>query len=76
MVEGILILRQTSTNGCLVRLLKLFHVKVVDFVVEFEKQDIRVNVGCAVVCDCHKIQQVINYHFVINATQWDVQDKT
>jgi len=51
------------------------HVKVVDFVVEFEKQDVHVHVGCVVVCDCHKPQQVINHDLVINATQWDVQDK-
>ena len=75
MVEGTLILRQTSTNGCLVWLFKFIHMKVVDFVVEFEKQDIQVHVGCAVVCDGHKLQQVINYHLAINATQWDVQDK-
>jgi len=30
MVEGILILRWISINGCLVWLLKFFHVKVVD----------------------------------------------
>jgi hypothetical protein len=46
-----------------------------DFVVEFEKQDVCMRVGCAVVCDCHKLQQVINYHLAINATQRDVQDK-
>jgi len=75
MVEGTLIHRQSSTNGGLVWLLKFFHVKLVDFVVEFEKQDICVHVGCAVVCDCHKLQQVINYHLGINTTQWDVQNK-
>jgi len=75
MVEGTLIPRQSSTKGCLVWLLKFFHVKVVDFVVEFEKQDVHMHVGCAVVCDCHKLQQVNNYHMVINATQWDVHDK-
>jgi len=53
-----------------------FHVKVVDFVVEFEKQeDVHVHVGCVVVCYYHKLQQVINHHLVNNATQWDVQDK-
>ena len=56
-------------------LLKFLHAKVVDFVVEFEKQDVSVRVGCDVVCDCHKPQQVIKYHLVINAAQWDVQDK-
>jgi len=31
MVEGILILRQSSINGSLVWLLKFFHMKLVDF---------------------------------------------
>ena len=76
MVEGtLIILRQSSTNGCLVWLLKFFHVKVVAFVMEFEKQDVHVHVGCAVVCDCHKLKQVINYHLVTDATQWDVKLK-
>jgi hypothetical protein len=26
--------------------IEVFHVKVVDFVVEFEKQDVRMRVGC------------------------------
>ena len=63
MVEGTLILKLTSTNsttGCLVWLLKFFHVKVVDFVMELENQDVHVHVGCALVCDCHKLRQVIN----------------
>jgi len=73
MVKGTLILRQSSTNGCLVWLLKFFHVKLVAFVMEFEKQDVHVHVGCAVVCDCHKLKQVINYHLVSDAKQWDGQ---
>ena len=56
-------------------LLNFFHVKVVAFVMEFEKHDVHVHVGSAVVCDCHKLQQVINYHLVIDSTQWDVQAK-
>jgi len=39
MVEGTLILRQSSTNGFLVWSLKFFHVKVVDFIVEYEQKD-------------------------------------
>ena len=39
MVAGNLILRQSSTNGYLVWSLKIFPVKVVDFVVEFEQKD-------------------------------------
>jgi len=38
MVEGTLILRRCSTNGCLVRLLKIFHVKVVNCVVELRSK--------------------------------------
>ena len=49
MVAGNLILRQSSTNGYLVWSLKFFHLKVVDFIVEFEKKDIHIHVGCDVV---------------------------
>jgi hypothetical protein len=53
MVEGTLILRPSSTNGCLVWLLKFFHEKwLICFTVE--KPDIRVHVGCAVVFDSDK----------------------
>jgi hypothetical protein len=39
MVEGTPILRQSSTNEFLVWSLKCFHVKVVNFIVEFEQKD-------------------------------------
>jgi hypothetical protein len=44
MVEGTL-LRRRSTKGCLMLLLMFFHMKLVD------KQDGRVRVDCAEVCD-------------------------
>jgi hypothetical protein len=39
MVEGTPIPRQSSTDGFLVWSLKFFHVKVVDFIAEFEQKD-------------------------------------
>jgi len=49
MVEGTLILRQSSTNEFLLWSLKFFRAKVVDFIVEFEQKDAHVHVGYAVV---------------------------
>ena len=60
MVEGTLTLKQNSTNGFLVWSLKFFHSKVVDSIVEFEKKDIHIHVGCAVVF-LLKLHNKINY---------------
>jgi len=49
MDEGTLILSQSSTNESLLWSLMFFHVKVVDFIVEFEQKDVHIHVGCAVV---------------------------
>jgi len=71
MVEGTLILKQNWTNGFLVWSLKFFHLKVVDFIMEFEKKDIHIHVSCVVVF-LLKLHNKIN-HFHRENLQWPHQ---